>query len=803
MANSLSLLEMLQKAIRAERRNKWTDSGVLGGFAKYLLSTVDTLSRRFSVDQPEYRQTFTRLRELAQAYPEYLNRQRQPALEEIANLVNKLQAGLNPADAKATRASDQADGPADRPAERKKTKQEVPSARGNNLPIQFLKTIGPKRAKTLQRLGIFTVEDLLNHFPKRYEDRRNVKKINQVCSGEVETVKARVISQQELKPRRGLKIIKLDLSDGSGTLTAVWFNNPYVLKQLPRGIEVVVTGKVERRFGSTELMVSDYELAGAGDYQPGIVPVYGATENLTSKQIKLLVGYALEHVERLMPEFLPEDVLNRYHFPRRADAYRQIHFPTDFAQKEAARRRLVFEEFVLLQLGIQRVKGKKDEVHGIPMGSPGPLVSRLRKNLPFTLTGAQVRVIREVFRDMARPHPMARLVQGDVGSGKTVVAAMALLLAIESGYQGAMMAPTEILAEQHYLALRQAFQPLGLNVELLTGSRSKREREEVLRRTALGECQVLVGTHALVQETVAFKALGLAVTDEQHRFGVRQRANLQAKGENPHVLIMTATPIPRTLALTVYGDLSLSVIDELPPGRKEIKTCHISEKNRQKLYRFMEQEIAKGRQIYVVCPLVKESEVLDLRAATELAQVIAGRFPHEQVGLLHGRMRKQEKEAVINGFRENQIKIIVSTTVIEVGVNVPNASVMVIESAERFGLAQLHQLRGRVGRGSYQSYCILVGNADNDEIRRRLGIMCATNDGFKIAEEDLKLRGPGEFFGTRQHGLPELKIADIIHDGPLLDEAGALAAKLIEMPGNEQILAEADKKFGAERFVRG
>ncbi len=867
MANPLVLLETLNKAIKAEERNGCTNAGVLGGFANFLLLSVDKLALHPQAGLVRYRVILDRLKDLALNYLELPPRQRQKCLVEIAKLVSALQQGLGtaPSHLSLVPSGSKVRGlkpgaPPDKPAgasiqpgqtlagkfaltrtqqkmllsglrrwqedieklkERDKKKgdsgtegsnsgqknvkgSKIPEVRdpAKALPVQYLKNVGPQRAKLLAKLGIITVEDLLNHFPRRYEDRRQVKTISEVVHGAVETVRGMVTGHQEIKPRRGLTIIKVGIRDRSGTLNAVWFNNHYLSKQLPKGTEIIVTGKVDRRFGIADLAVTDYEVVEGGEFTPGIVPVYAATENLPPKQIRTLVGNALEKIEELMPEILPETMLKRYGLMDRIEAYRQIHFPTDFKEQQAARRRLVFEEFLLLQLGIQRLRGKKTELPGIPMVCENGLLPKLRAGLPFKLTLAQERITGEILRDMAGKHPMARLVQGDVGSGKTVVAAMALLRAVECGYQGAMMAPTEILAEQHCTYLKDVLEPLGIKVGLLTGSQGKREREEILQRVACGDCDILVGTHALIQEGVAFQALGLAVTDEQHRFGVRQRAELQQKGENPHVLVMTATPIPRTLALTLYGDLHLSVIDEMPPGRKEIKTLHISDKSREKLYKFMEREIALGRQVYVVCPLVEESEALDLRAATELAEEMARRFPRYRIGLLHGRMKPQEKESVIEGFRANTIRVLVSTTVIEVGVNVPNASVMVVEGAERFGLAQLHQLRGRVGRGEYQSYCLLVSNAFTEDIQRRLNILCETNDGFKIAEEDLKLRGPGEFFGTRQHGLPELKIADILQDGVLLDQARVAAEILMASPSNEALLRETEKRFGSQQFLR-
>jgi ATP-dependent DNA helicase RecG len=828
MSNPLVLFEIISKAIKAEQRNGCTNAGVLGGFATFMLLSMRKLATHPQAKLPRYQVILLRLKDILENYLEIPPRQRQKCLAEIETLVDALRQGLGTAPPQFSLApSGEAAVPKPQPpvaplvqatevrkahkssgdpSDTKRTKSQVkegvkPSDDG--VAIQFLKSVGPQRAKLLNRLEIYTIEDLLNHFPRRYDDRRQVKPISQVEPGEVETVKGTVVTHQELKPRRGLKIIKIGLSDGTGTLQAVWFNNPYLLKQLPRGLQILVTGKVERRFGPAEMTVTDFEVWEDGDNAPGIVPVYPSTDSLSSKQIRTLMGYALQKVDELMPEILTEETLKKNHLMGRSEAYRQIHFPCDFEHKEAARRRLVFEEFVLLQLGIQSVRGSHDRLPGIPMAGVHKLVNQLQKDLPFRLTKAQERVLDEIFGDMASPHPMARLVQGDVGSGKTVVAAMALLKAVECGYQGAMMAPTEILAEQHFIYLRQVLEPLGVRVGMLTGSMGKKERERVLSLARDGLCDVLVGTHALIQESVVYKALGLAVTDEQHRFGVRQRAVLQEKGNNPHVLVMTATPIPRTLALTLYGDLHLSVIDELPPGRKEIKTMHITERSRERLYQFIDKEISQGRQAYVVCPLVEESEVMDLKAATELAEVMSARFPNFKVGLLHGRMKAHEKEVIMEKLRANQIQLLVSTTVIEVGVNVPNASIMVVEGAERFGLAQLHQLRGRVGRGEYQSYCLLVTSGVNEEIRRRMGIMCETNDGFKIAEADLNIRGPGEFFGTRQHGLPELKIADILHDAAVLEQARVAAEEILEGTAEPKLFQEVKRRFGAQKLVRG
>jgi ATP-dependent DNA helicase RecG len=490
---------------------------------------------------------------------------------------------------------------------------------------------------------------------------------------------------------------------------------------------------------------------------------------------RLVDGYA-----PAVEDPVPETLRLRRHLPPLRRALEAGHFPETEEELATARRRLVFDDFLLLQLGLGIRRQREGREPGLTMNPPGSLARRLLDALPYALTGAQDRVWREIRTDMAQPYPMNRLLQGDVGSGKTIVAALASLVAIESGYQAAFMAPTEILAEQHLMTLQALVEPLGVRIALLTNAIRSKARESLLEATAAGVMDLVVGTHALVQEGVRFKRLGLSIVDEQHRFGVAQRATLRGKGERPDVLVMTATPIPRTLALTLYGDLDVSVLDELPPGRRPVKTVARSENKRRRIYEFVAAEIASGRQAYVVCPLVEESEVSDLRAATEMADRLQREvFPELRVGLLHGRMSFPEKERVMRDFKAGDIKVLVSTTVIEVGIDVPNASVMLIEHAERFGLSQLHQLRGRVGRGPFKSYCVLLGHAPSGAARQRIAAMTETNDGFKIAEVDLTIRGPGDFFGTRQSGLPEFRVADLLRDGAALEEARREAFALI------------------------
>ncbi len=652
------------------------------------------------------------------------------------------------------------------------------TGRGLQAPLQYLKGVGPKRARLLARLGLETVEDALYCFPRRYEDRSRLVPFGRLREGEVQGSAGTVVGVSP-PPRGGGKgPLQVLFRDGSGFLTAVWFNQPYLAQTFRRGQRVILYGKVTYyRNGPLQMQHPDFEIVEDGDeeslHMGRLVPIYPLTEGLTQRPIRSLLHRVVEEHADRVTDPLPPEVLGRRGLVPLAPALRAVHFPDTPEAAEAARRRLAFEDFLLLQLGLA-IRRRREEVRpGIALDPPGELVARLRRDLPFALTGAQERVWEEIRRDLARPAPMNRLLQGDVGSGKTVVAVFALLTAIEAGYQAALMAPTEILAEQHVLTLRGLLEPLEVPVALLTSGLKGAERQAALAEVRSGRAAVVVGTHALIQEGVEFARLGLAVVDEQHRFGVLQRGALRAKGQAPDVLVMTATPIPRTLALTLYGDLDLSVLDELPPGRQPIRTEWRSESRRARIYEFLRGELAKGRQVYVVCPLVEESEASDLKAATEMAERLQREvFPDSRVGLLHGRMRFEEKEAVMRAFKAGAVHVLVTTTVIEVGIDVPNASVMLVEHAERFGLAQLHQLRGRVGRGPARSYCILLTSGPlTEEAERRLRAMTETQDGFRIAEVDLEIRGPGEFFGTRQSGIPEFRMADLLRDGPILEEA--------------------------------
>ena len=645
--------------------------------------------------------------------------------------------------------------------------------------------MGPQRAAQLEKKGLGTVEDALFFLPARHEDRTRLTPLRAVQPGQAYTCAGTIAGLSPPPPGRTRHPFVAMLRDESGYAQAVFFGRAYLGKVLKRGQRLLLHGKGDRFQGKIVIRADDWEIVEPDDdeglHAGRLVPIYSSTEGLHQRWLRGLLRRLVDQFAAGVAEPLPEAVRARHRLVGLALALRDAHFPDGDDALAAARRRLAFDDFLLLQLGLSILRARTTRARGVAMSPPGALVSRLRAALPYTLTAAQERVWEEIRRDMAAPHPMHRLLQGDVGSGKTVVAALAVLTAVEAGYQAAVMAPTEILAEQHFMTFRQLLEPLGLRLSLLTSSLKPRARSAGRAALAAGDVDCAVGTHALVQEDVGFRRLGLAVVDEQHRFGVEQRARLKAKGEHPDLLAMTATPIPRTLALTLYGDLDVSVIDALPPGRRPVTTVARTEAKRRAIYKFLGEQAAAGRQAYVVYPLVEESEALDLKAATDMAKRLAADvFPDLTIGLLHGRLGFEEKDAIMRRFKAGEIHILVSTTVIEVGIDVPNAAVMLVEHAERFGLSQLHQLRGRVGRGPWRSYCILLtGGPLGEEARRRIDVMTATNDGFKVAEVDLELRGPGEFFGTRQSGLPEFRTADLLPDAKILEEARQEAVTLV------------------------
>lgn len=648
--------------------------------------------------------------------------------------------------------------------------------------VRYLKGIGEKRAELFQKLGVSTLEDLLYHLPRGYEDRTDVRDVSGLVEGESVCVRVSLAGGiRSFRARTGARVIQSTMTDGTGVMYVTWFNAPYVEKKLRNSDEFILFGKVSMRGRTPEMINPVMEGAErAGNITGKIIPIYPCTAGLNQRQIREAVQHALVSLTEPLPEILPEFVRNSYGLMALSEAMEQVHMPDSFASFEEARRRLAFEEFFVMQTGIALAGKERKKGSAIPFADV-KCIKEFAEQLPFDLTHAQKRVINEISSDLLKDTPMNRLVQGDVGCGKTVVAAAVMFAAVQSGLQAAMMAPTEILAKQHYETLTRLFAPWNIRVVLLTGGQKAAEKKETLSALKDGSAHIVVGTHALITDKVEFFRLGLAITDEQHRFGVRQRTMLSEKSEKIHTLVMTATPIPRTLSLILYGDLDISLIDELPKGRKKIKTVAVDEEKREAVNQFLLSQIAEGRQVYFVCPLIEESEVIEANAVEEYLKTLKqGVLKHVTAAALHGRMKPSEKNVVMQQFLKGEIQALVSTTVIEVGVDVPNASVMVIENAERFGLSQLHQLRGRVGRGEWQSYCILFCASGGTFARQRMAVMCETDDGFKIAEKDLELRGPGEFLGTRQHGLPEMRIGDLMTDMHLLKEAQTAAAALLQ-----------------------
>lgn len=671
-----------------------------------------------------------------------------------------------------------------------------------NENIQFVKGIGPKKAEKMARLGIFTVKDALYYFPRQFEDRSRQKKIFQLEEGEKTGVRVKIDRINSVS-RRKFSITEFYVSDDTGKAKLVFFNKTYLRNTFRVGDIVKVFGSVKKNLGPvTELHNCEIEYDKLDKNTGIIVPVYSLTAGVGNKEVMGMIRNIFESSDISIDEYLPKWLVDKYNLCGVDFAIKNMHFPEKKENVKIAMYRLIFEELLFLQLGLFTVKGNNKVGKGIRFQRHKDM-DKIEEKLPFKLTRAQQKAYDEIIEDMTSDRIMNRLVQGDVGSGKTVVAQLALANCVLNGYQGAHMAPTEILAKQHMESFKDFFEGTGIRVEVLTGSSTKKEAREILEDLASGQVDILIGTHALIEDRVEFASLGLVITDEQHRFGVNQRGRLTSKSENPDVLVMTATPIPRTLALILYGDLDISIIDELPPGRKPIETLAIEKRKRESYYMSkVRSEIEKGRQVYVVCPLVEESETLDLKSASEVYDELRYDFFKDlRVGLLHGKMKASEKDQVMEAFKNHELDILVSTTVIEVGVNVPNASLMIIENAERFGLAQLHQLRGRVGRGSEKSYCTLIYGSKTEICRHRMAIMEETNDGFKISEKDLELRGPGDFFGTRQHGLPELRVANLFKHMKILrlvqKEAREIYAQdpALRVKDNEGIRLKIEEMF--------
>lgn len=668
------------------------------------------------------------------------------------------------------------------------------------MPITILKGIGPKKAQDYLRLGIETVGDIIEFYPRSYEISTGFTKICNLKVNEVAMVQGK-ISQAPVMRRTGrLVMVSTWMMDDTGEVQLTWFNQPYLAKQMKVGREIVIKGKFVLKYNrpqfSTPKVLNDKDLTYMAD--KSVLPIYPISRGLNQKHLRLTIAEAIAYGGGERRDFLPQVVKDAYGLMDLGPAINQVHYPDGEESLGAARHRLIFDEFLLFQLGLMLLKEDQTRITNQFEFVKHGLFDQMISDLPYALTGAQTKVLKEIQIDMTSDYNMNRLVQGDVGSGKTVVAALAIILAIENGYQAVMMAPTEVLAKQHYMTLKEVFEPYGIEVGLLVGSMTKKQKRITCEQLESGEITLVVGTHAVIQDGVSFKHLSLVITDEQHRFGVKQREVLAGKGHYPHVLVMSATPIPRTLALILYGDMDVSIIDEMPPGRQAIETYSVNTDYRPRLYRFMLNEVDAGRQCYVVCPKVEEGEDDQIVDVVTYSEQLRQDLPsYVKIEFLHGKLKSKEKNYIMQSYVDGDIDIVVSTTVIEVGINVPNATVMMIENAERFGLAQLHQLRGRVGRGKHKSYCILVTDSKSQNSKKRMEIMTKSTDGFVISEKDLELRGHGDLLGVRQSGLPTFKIANVMEDAAVLKEANEVAKMINE---NRDILKKDDFKYLDEQI---
>ena len=646
--------------------------------------------------------------------------------------------------------------------------------------VKYIKGVGPNRVKLLNKIGIFTLKDLITYYPRTYEDRSKPKNLYECQDGEEAFVRAIACSRLSDIRLRGRTMQKLLIRDETATAEAMWFNQSYLKSKFEQGKEYGFYGRVSKKYGKIELMSPQFDEGNRTKNTGRIIPIYPLTYNLSQNNLRKIMENGIKEVYGNLEETLPNYILEEYKLEKINKAVKDIHFPESFNDFNTARTRLVFEELLSVQLALLELKNRyMNEEKGI-IFDKNVKISDVINSLPFKLTGAQRRVLEEIEGDMESDKTMNRLLQGDVGSGKTVVAMCSAYKAVKSGYQAAIMAPTAILANQHLENFKNILEKFDIKMELLISGITKKKKEDILQRLENGEIDIIIGTHALIEDNVKFKNLGLVVTDEQHRFGVKQRSKIASKGNNPDVLVMTATPIPRTLALILYGDLDISIIDELPPNRKKIETFAVNKNMTDRVNAFIKKQIDEGRQAYIVCPLVEENEEMDLKSVEKLYETYKTEvFPEYKVEYIHGKLKQKEKDEIMARFKKGEIDILISTTVIEVGVDVPNSNIMVIENAERFGLAQLHQLRGRVGRGEYKSYCILKYEGKGETVRKRMKVMCDTNDGFIISEKDLELRGSGDFFGTMQHGLPEFKIANLFEDMQILKVAQEAAIKIL------------------------
>ncbi len=775
MNSQSSAFQKLENILILEKNLGCTDRAVIGGLAGFVSHWCD--EARQGAPDASVRQLVEDTCALLKTYSDESVSRRREIVEEVLGRW----AGFERQTPKTEHE------PARPPCETAAKPEPSPQRTTLASPVEELHGVSDNYARRLERLGVSTIQDLLYLFPHRYDDFSSLKTIDKLEYGEEVTIIGAVRETRERTGKKGQSIVTSTVSDGTGMIQVTWFNQPYLAKRLKPGRQIVISGKVDQYLGRASFASPTWEPLDEELVHTGrLVPVHPLTSGISARWLRRLMKRTTDYWSLRLPDHLPMAMREERHLLDLETAIRQIHFPDNWATLKRARRRLAFDEFLMIQLGVLRQRQEWQQRSGEPVQIDTSLLRTFVDSLPYALTAAQERVLSEILQDLEKPQPMSRLLQGDVGSGKTVVAAAAMLVTAASGMQAVLMAPTEILAEQHYASLEKLWGELWLpsmkkvssQLRLLTGSLSQTDKAKTYEEIATGKARIIIGTHALIQGGVRYHNLGLVVIDEQHRFGVTQRAALRQKGHNPHVLVMTATPIPRTLALTIYGDLDISTIDELPPGRKEIITKWMKPMERERAYTFLRARVMESHQAFIICPLIEESEKVEAKAAVEEHRRLQEEvFPDLRLGLLHGRMSAEEKEAVMREFYGGELDILVCTPVVEVGIDVPNATVMLIEGADRFGLAQLHQFRGRVGRGEEQSHCLLLAESPSDTGTQRLEIIESTQDGFKLADEDLAMRGPGEFFGTRQSGLPDLKVARL-SDVRVLEEARTAAQQI-------------------------